>query len=441
LSEPIPSGIHAKYALLPSGWEQDVSLLWDDGGRITDCRAGVADTGLPAAAGPVVPGMINLHSHVFQRDLTGRTQQFNRADDDFWAWRAVMYDRLATLTPEALYRIAVQTYTEMLSAGYTSVCEFHYVHLDRAGQPYDDPDAMSIAILEAARKVGIGLTLLPVLYLFGGFGRRPPDASQARLVLSIEHYLLLVERLHRAAAAAEGTAIGYAPHSLRAVDESELTEMLSHRSSHAPDAPVHVHIAEQRREVEACLAYTGSRPVDWLLDHADVDDAWCLIHATHTHETELKRVAGSGAVVGLCPTTEADLGDGFFDLVAYLGLGGRFGVGSDSNVSVSPFEEIRLIEYVHRLRRQSRNIDGITAGTGAGTRRYLQALDGGRRASGRTVGALALGHQADFLVLDPSHPLLVDRSPDEQLNAMVFSGSVAMISGVHVAGKPCTVRS
>lgn len=435
MDDTLSSGMHAPDVLLSNGWASNVSIYWDGSGSITEIRPDFYDPSLPSAPGPLVPGMVNLHSHAFQRELLGRTQLFTSPGDDFWSWRKTMYAHLQSLSPDKLESIATQLYQDLIRSGYTSVCEFHYVHFGSLQKPYFDPAEMSLAILKAAQNTGIGLTLLPVLYQFGGFQNTPPDEDQRHFILSVEQYCELVEKMLKTVNDDSNVCIGYAPHSLRAVDATGLQYLLEHRATHAPSSPVHIHVAEQVHEVEECLLAHSQRPIEWLFSNASVDQNWCLVHATHANEAELALIADAGATVGLCPTTEADLGDGTFPLSEYLDCSGTFGIGSDSNVCVSPFEELRLLEYSQRLATQTRNIDGVTSELGAGTRRVLQSLAGGRSASGRNVGALNKGAWADFIVLDASHGLLRNKTADEQLNTVVFSGDASMLSAVVIRGE------
>ena len=284
---------------------------------------------------PTLPGIPNIHSHAFQRAMAGLAERQGAPHDSFWTWRERMYGFAARLTPDTLRDIAAQLYVEMLEAGYTAVCEFHYLHHQPDGRPYADPAAMSLALVEAAREAGIRLTLLPVLYMAGGFDGRALAERQRRFGHDLPAYRRLVDALlpHEDAT----LRIGLAMHSLRAVPQAPLREVLSDRPGGA-GRPLHIHIAEQVLEVEECVAARGARPVEWLLDHAEVDADWTLVHATHLSATEMRALAATPAVVAICTTTEANLGDGLFPLGDFLAAGGRIGVGSDSNVSVSPVE-------------------------------------------------------------------------------------------------------
>lgn len=356
-------------------------------------------------AGLVVPGMPNLHSHAFQRAMVGLTEREGPSGNSFWGWREVMYRFLAALTPEDVQAIAAQLYVELLLHGYTSVAEFHYLHNAPDGSHYADLGEMSQRIRAAAHDAGIGLTLLPVLYCRSQFGGAPPTDAQRRFVLSPDEFAVLCET----------AGDGIAPHSLRAVTPDELNTAIVIAGAR----PIHIHIAEQVKEVADCVAWSGARPVAWLLDNAPVGERWCLVHATHIDATERRLAAESKAVVGLCQTTEANLGDGIFPLRGYLNDGGRFGIGSDANVSTSPIEELRWIEYIRRLETGSRNIVG---------KLYSRAISGGAQALGRTSAA-------DLVVLDTEHPALIGRSGDSLVDAWLFCGNSTPVRHVMVAGQ------
>jgi formimidoylglutamate deiminase len=375
-------------------------------------------------AGLVVPGMSNLHSHAFQRAMAGLAERAGPDGDNFWRWREVMYRFLAALTPEDIETIAAQLYIECLQHGYTAVAEFHYLHNAPDGSRYDDPAELAHRIVAAAHTSGISLTLLPVLYCRSQFGGAPPLDTQRRFVLTSDAYATLCQSL------AHETRLGVAPHSLRAVTPDELAAAIAIAGS----APIHIHVAEQEQEVADCLAWSGARPVDWLLDHAPVDHRWCLVHATHMNDCERSRLASSAAVAGLCQTTEANLGDGIFPLCAFLADGGRFGIGSDSNVCTSPVEELRWLEYIRRLETRSRNVTETRPGASVATSLFTRALAGGAQALGCATG-IAPGGPADLVVLDTEHPTLVGRSGDAILDAWLFSGNSTPVRDVMVGGQ------
>jgi formimidoylglutamate deiminase len=421
----------AEWVWSAAGWQRGVRLCHEAGTIRAMTQTTVADGVVPLGR-YLLPGIPNVHSHAFQRAMAGLTERRGRAtDDSFWTWRETMYAFAGRIEPEDLQAIAAQLYVEMLKAGYTQVCEFHYLHHRPDGSPYADPAAMSLALIEAAREAGIGLTLLPTLYLSGGFDGRPLSPRQRRFAHTVETYLQLVERLRKLEHAT--LRVGIALHSLRAVPPEALAEVVA--SEVASDAPIHIHIAEQIGEVEECLAVRGARPVEWLLDHAPVDARWCLIHATHLSDTETRRLASSRAVVGLCPTTEANLGDGFFPLRPYLAAGGGFGIGSDANVSISPVEELRWLEYGQRLLARRRNIAALAAETSVGEALWRGALAGGAHAVGMALGAVAPGRRADWLVLDDEAPLLAACEPRHLIDTWLFSGNVPLVRDVMVAGE------
>ncbi len=424
----------ADTALTPEGWRTRVYLEIDADGRLTAVEpdAGEARAG-ERIAGVVVPGMPNLHSHAFQRGMAGLAERAGPGTDDFWSWREAMYRFVARLDPEGLEAIATQLYVEMARAGYTSVAEFHYFHNDTDGTPYADRAETSERIVRAARRAGIGLTLLPVLYQSGGFGGAPAGEAQRRFVMSTDAWLELFGTLR--ARHGRDVRIGLALHSLRAVGPEALRAAVDAVREIDPEAPVHIHIAEQTREVEDCLAWSGARPVEWLLANAPVDDRWCLVHATHTTADERRGIAARRAVAGLCPTTEANLGDGFFEAPDFAARGGRYGVGSDSNVSVSATEELRWLEYGQRLRLRRRNVLAAAESDSVGRSLWDGASEGGAAALGREAGRLAPGRRADLLVLDPDHPALAGRSGDSLLDSFVFSGGGEALRDVMAGGR------
>ncbi|WP_019451791.1 formimidoylglutamate deiminase [Cupriavidus sp. BIS7] len=424
----MPTTLHATEALLPDGWARDVRLQWDAHGVLTSVTPDAAAMpGEARAAGPVLPGMPNLHSHAFQRGFAGLTEYRSVAlpddpagGDSFWSWRTLMYRFALRLSPDALEAIATQLYIEMLRAGYTSVCEFHYVHHDMDGKAYADPAEMSLRLLRAAQTAGIGMTLLPVLYQTAGFGGKPAQHDQRRFLNDTDAMLALLQKL-APHCKAYGARLGLAPHSLRAVPPQSLAHALDGLHAMDATAPVHIHIAEQQKEVDECLATTGVRPVQWLLDHAQVDQRWCLVHATHMDWDERRRLAESGAVAGICPTTEANLGDGVFDAAPYLAQNGAWGIGSDSHASVSVAEELRLFEYGQRLAMQRRNVLASERHPQVADRLWLDAVAGGARAAARQVGGLAVGQRADFVVLDGDHPTLAGLDGPRALASHVFA--------------------
>ncbi|HYD80971.1 MAG TPA: formimidoylglutamate deiminase [Paucimonas sp.] len=410
----------AEVALLPEGWRNDVLLEWDADGLLTRVEPDSKADGVQRIAGIALPGVTNLHSHAFQRAMAGLTEYRSDPADSFWSWRTLMYAFAQKLTPSALKAIATRLYIEMLQGGYTSVCEFHYLHHDAGGKPYAHSGELAECLVEAARDAGIGLTLLPVMYQYSGFGNKPPHEGQARFINSPRWMLDLLHGLRRSHPEHAGLRYGVAPHSLRAVGRESLGELLEGLNAFDAKAPIHIHIAEQTKEVEDCIAAHGKRPVEWLLENFDVDARWCLVHATHMTESETLALARSGAVAGICPTTEANLGDGIFNGAVYAKAGGRFGVGSDSHVATCLREELRMYEYSQRLRDRQRNVlvDGERASVGAYL--YRGAAHGGALASGRPVAGLAAGQRADLIVLDANHPDLAGKHGDQVLDSFVF---------------------
>ncbi|MGF6878950.1 formimidoylglutamate deiminase [Paraburkholderia sp. MM5477-R1] len=411
--------LFAADAYLPEGWRRNVLLEWDAHGTLSAVTTDQpeAPAGVPKAAGPLMPGMPNLHSHAFQRAMAGLTEFRANATDNFWSWRDLMYRFAARITPEGLASVAQWLYIEMLKAGYTSVCEFHYVHHAQDGQRYANQAELAQRVVDAASASGIGITMLPVLYQYSGFGARAPRDDQRRFINTPESLLDLLGTLRAVRPEHAALRYGVAPHSLRAVSEASLRTLLGGIDA---SVPVHIHIAEQTAEVDACLETEGTRPVQWLLDRFDVDSRWCLVHATHVDANETLALAKSGAVAGLCLTTEANLGDGIFPAQDYLDAHGRIGVGSDSHVGVDWRAELRLLEYGQRLTRRQRNVLASAQAPHVADRLYAAALDGGARATGRAVGALQPGHRADWLVLDADHTSIAGHQREAWLSGVVF---------------------
>jgi len=423
---------YAERALLPSGWAHDVRFEVAADGHLAAVQADASAEGAERLSGPVLPGMPNLHSHAFQRAMAGLAEVAGNPNDSFWTWRELMYRLVGKITPEQLQVIARQLYIEMLKAGYTSVAEFHYVHHDQAGEAYADPAELSRRISAAAASSGIGLTLLPVLYSHAGFGGQAPNQGQRRFINSTEHYLQLQAQLAPVLAAQPAQQLGLCFHSLRAVTPEQITEVLAAGNQ---QCPIHIHIAEQQKEVDDCLAWSGLRPLQWLYEHVPVDARWCLVHATHAQPAEVAAMARSKAVAGLCLTTEANLGDGIFPAVDFLAQGGRMGIGSDSHVSLSVVEELRWLEYGQRLRDQRRNRLHREDQPMVGRTLYDAALRGGAQALGQPVGELAVGKRADWLVLDGQDPYIAMADGDAILNRWLFAGGDRQVRDVMVNGQ------
>ena len=421
--------ILARRAFIETGWADDVLLTVRDG-RIAEIAVGSGGPS-PAdqVAGIVIPGLVNAHSHAFQRALAGRTEQRSAAGrDSFWTWRERMYELTGRLDPGSLAAVARQAYAEMLASGYTSVVEFHYLFRDRTGS--GDGDAMFAALRQAASDSGIRLVYVPVLYERAGFDRPAPEVRQRRFSMDIESFLAHHER---AAEAASGrVTVGIGAHSLRAVGEASLRRVADRAA--AGGAPLHIHVAEQRREVVDCLRACGVRPVRWLLDRFDVDERWCLIHATHLNDEETRDLAASGAVVCLCPSTEGNLGDGLFPLERFLRGGGKIAIGSDSQATINPFEELRWLEYGQRLVSESRNVASI-GDPHVGRELFRRVLAGGAQAAGQRAFGLAAGSPADLVILDADDPLLAGHGPDTLLDALLFSGYRVPVERVMVHGE------
>jgi formimidoylglutamate deiminase len=419
-------------ALLPEGWSRDVRLTAVDG-RIERVLTGVARAADDERHSIAVPGLANLHSHAFQRGLAGLTERRGNGGDSFWTWRELMYRFLERVGPEELEALAALAFAEMLEGGFTRVGEFHYLHHDRDGRPFADPGELAARLAAAAARTGIGLTLLPTLYAHGGFGGAPPGERQRRFLNDPERFARIVEASRRIVGALPGACVGVAAHSLRAVTPPELAQVVAL----ARGGVIHIHVAEQLREVDDCLAWSGRRPVQWLLENAPVDERWCLVHATHATASELQGVASRGAVVGLCPVTESSLGDGIFSAAAFLAGGGRFGLGTDSNIRIDAAEELRTLEYSQRLTQRARNV--LAAGPGASTGRSLfdAALAGGfqaLRGAGPEPAGLVAGASLDVVTLARDHPALIGRQADETLDSWIFAGDRGLIDCVWRAG-------
>ncbi|WP_312369987.1 formimidoylglutamate deiminase [Stenotrophomonas sp.] len=418
---------HATQALLPQGWAQDVRID-SRGGRITAITPGVAWDGQAQRLGCVVAGLGNLHSHAFQRAMAGLTEVGGRSGDSFWSWRELMYRFLDRLDPDTFQAIAAQAYMEMLESGFTRVGEFHYLHHAEDGSRYANPAEMASRVAAAATETGLGLTLLPVFYAHSDFGGAAPVPAQRRFLHDLDGFARLLEDCGEALAKIPDAVLGLAPHSLRACTPQQLQALVGMAAG-----PIHIHIAEQTREVDACLAWSGQRPVQWLYDHAPVDARWCLVHATHVDAREVQQMAASGAVVGLCPITEANLGDGLFPMRDYMQAGGRFGVGSDSNVLIDAAEELRLLEYGQRLQLRGRNVLSPGA-VSSGRWLYQQAVEGAAQALGEQAG-LAVGAPLDLLELDEQHPAMLGRAGDALLDSWLFAARNGALRGVWRNGR------
>jgi len=420
--------LFADTALLPAGWASGVRIE-TAAGRIARIEAGAKAKAGDERAAILLPGMPNLHSHAFQRGMAGLAELRGPGADSFWSWREVMYRFALSMTPDHVEAVAAQLYAEMLEAGFTRVGEFHYLHHDIDGRPYADIAEMAARIAAAATETGIGLTLLPVFYAHSGFGGQKPTAGQRRFINDVNAFAKLLESSRKAVEALPEAVVGVAPHSLRAVTPKELAAV----TAMAPEGPIHIHAAEQMREVEDCVKWSGARPVEWLLAHAGIDAHWCLVHATHMTEAETTAMAKSGAIAGLCPITEANLGDGTFPGRRFTRKGGRYGIGSDSNVLIGLADELRQLEYSQRLARRARNVLA-SPGQSNGRALFDAAVTGGGAALGAGEGGLTAGAAADFVSLDPSHPSLAGKTDDAILDAWIFANG-AKVEGVWVRGE------
>ena len=423
MSEATPA-LHFNRALTPRGWRDDVRLTLQFG-AITSIEIGVSARAGDERHALGVPGMANVHSHAFQRAMAGLAERRGPSADNFWSWRETMYRFALAMTPDQVEAVAAQAYVEMLEVGFTRVGEFHYLHHDTNGHCYSDIGEMSGRIAGAAETARIGLTLLPVFYAHSGFGGASPSAAQRRFICDLETYARLLARAREIIRPLDGADLGVAPHSLRAVTPAELTEIVAL----ATKGPIHIHVAEQIAEVDACLSWSGARPVDWLLDYADVGPRWCLVHATHMTSEETRRLAASGAVAGLCPITEANLGDGIFNAPDFIRQDGFFGIGTDSNVQIALAEELRLLEYGQRLFRRARNVLA-TPEVSSGRTLCDGAWRGGARALGRSLSGFEVGADADIVTLRSDFD---GGNDDEFLDIWIFSGG-ARVDSVYVRG-------
>jgi formimidoylglutamate deiminase len=429
------SNLWFRRALIESGWADGVQLRIIDG-AIAQIEAGVRPENAAEQHDIGLAGVPNLHSHAFQRAMAGLTETKGPQADSFWTWRDVMYRFVERLDPEDVEAIAALAYIEMLETGFTRVGEFHYLHNDRDGAAYGDPGELAQRIAAAAQASGIGLTLLPVLYAHSNFGGRPPNPGQRRFVKDIDGFARLLEASRRAVAALDCAVVGVAPHSLRAVTADELSAAVEL----AQGGPVHIHIAEQMKEVDECIAWSGQRPVEWLLGHANVNERWCLVHATHMTDGETRRLAASAAVAGLCPITEANLGDGVFPALAFMASSGRYGIGSDSNVLIDAAAELRALEYSQRLTLRGRNLLASAQTASTGRRLYDAANRGGAQALAGGGGTLNVGGAADIVSLDASHPCLIERGGDAILDSWIFAARDQAVDCVWRRGRKLVTR-
>ncbi len=429
---PLPQTLYCERILLHDGWADDVAVEIGSDGRIAAIQRNAQGTPRDAtASGPVVPTIANLHSHAFQRAMAGLAEKAGSTDDSFWSWREAMYGLVGRMTPDDMEAIAAKSYSELIKGGFGHVVEFHYVHHAAGGVRYANPAETSQRMLRAAQRAGIGLTHLPVFYAHGGLGGLPAGENQKPFVHGVDEYLRLLDAL-KADCFDMGATLGLAIHSLRAATPDEMRTILDCETT---GGPIHIHVAEQEREVEECLAWSGRRPVDFLLDEMPVDGRWCAIHATHMTEGETTRLARSGAVAGLCPVTEANLGDGIFPATGFAAAGGIYGVGTDSHVATSVAEELRLLEYGQRLRDRRRN--RLAAGPGASVGRTLfdAALTGGCRAAGLPVRGIRLGAPADLVVLDGDNPFIAAATGDQILDRWIFASGSNAVRDVMAGGQ------
>lgn len=424
------AAIWARSALLPSGWHSNVRMTLAKG-RIFEVVPGVAPAAGDDICGIALPGLSNVHSHAFQRGLAGLTERRGPAEDSFWTWREVMYRFLDRLEPDDVEALTAQAYVEMLETGFTRVGEFHYLHRRPDGGDYDDVAELAARVAAAAHCTGIGLTLLPVFYAHGGFGGAAATPGQRRFLSTRDSFQRLFEASAAIVGQLDGARLGVAPHSLRAVTPDELACIVGLGAG----LPVHIHASEQAAEVADCLSWSGCRPVEWLLDHMPVDPRWTLIHATHLTAAEAQGLTAAGAAVGLCPITEANLGDGIFPADPFLHLDGRFGIGTDSNVLIDAAAELRMLEYSQRLQAQRRNILAMQEGSSTGGSLFRRALVGGATSLGGGEAGLMPGADADIVALDDDHVCVSGLQGDSLLDAWIFSGRAGLVDRVWARGR------
>jgi formimidoylglutamate deiminase len=422
-------------ALLPSGWARDVLIEWDDAGMITRVSPGAQAGGSAKAAGPVLPGIANVHSHAFQRAMAGLAEFRGHPTDDFWTWREEMYRVASLLAPEDVEAIARHLYIELLRHGYTGVAEFHYIHNDAQGRPYADRAEMAHRVAAAAGSAGIALTLIPVLYAHGGFGNRGLSARQKRFSSDPAAILGMVRDLASFHLPNPLLRFGVAPHSVRAVDALLLTELVDGATELDPSMPIHMHVSEQTGEVDECLATHGATPLAWTMEIVKVDARWCFIHATHLTQIERRALGATDACVGLCPVTEANLGDGIFEFGPWFEGRHPWSIGGDSHVSVSPFEELRALEYSQRLRQRLRNIVADEQRPDVAANLWLGAAAGGGQAMAQPTGAIEVGRRADLVVLDGADTDFESLRAPSALGVALFSGNHNRVGDVFVGGR------
>jgi formimidoylglutamate deiminase len=426
--------LYAETLLVGNQWQQNKTLIIDDLGIISAIEDGKAEQA-QVITGAVIPGMVNCHSHAFQRAFAGFSEYRANQADSFWSWRDIMYRFVAQMTPKDVHKVAQYLYLEMLQAGYTSVAEFHYLHHQTSGQQYNDSAEMSHQVINAALNTGIAITHLPVLYTYAGFGHKSPSQAQARFIHQTDDYCQLLEKLNQHYQNTKNFALGIAPHSLRAVSHEQLNQIVPFIRQIEPKAPIHIHIAEQTQEVEDCLSFYQQRPVEWLINNYSLDPHWCLIHATHLTSTEVSELAQSAGVAGICPTTEANLGDGIFPTAEFLQQGGAIALGSDSHIAVNLADEIRSLEYAQRLTKHQRAVLVSDDCTSVGQNIYAHAAKHGASVINQNVGEIAIGKRADLLVLDTQHPTLYGKKGSTILDAAIFACDRLPIKDVMVAGK------
>ncbi|WP_196138007.1 formimidoylglutamate deiminase [Aliikangiella sp. G2MR2-5] len=426
--------LYAEKVLVENQWLKNQSISIDNKGVITAIEPGMAD-GAEIIEGAVIPGMVNCHSHAFQRAFAGFSEYRANEADSFWSWRDIMYRFVAKMSPADAHIVARYLYLEMLKAGYTSVAEFHYLHHQVGGKFYDNPAEMSEQVINAAKSAGIAITHLPVLYTYAGFGKQAPSEGQGRFIHQLDQYQQLIETLFDSYRSDPQVQIGVAPHSLRAVSENQLKALVPFIHNLDANAPIHIHIAEQLKEVEDCIDFYKQRPVEWLLNNVEMDKNWCLIHATHLTDEEVSRLAKSPAVAGICPTTEANLGDGIYPTKDFMAQGGKVAIGSDSHIAVNVADELRTLEYGQRLTSHQRAVLTGEDSSSVGQYLYSHCAREGAKTVNQNVGEIAAGKQANLVVLDSNHPTLFLKEESFILDAAIFACDSLPVKDVMVSGQ------
>lgn len=421
-----------KGILTSNGWLDNAVITTDEKGNISNITKAESEEG---CSGYAIPGFQNAHSHAFQYAMAGLAELHlgSGIPDDFWSWRTAMYNLALTLSPDDLQAIATMLYSEMLRHGYTHVAEFHYLHHDQNGKPYDNLAEMGARLVAAAQSVGIRITLVPMFYQQGNFGQAPLEKQKRFISQNIESYQKLWESSKQAIRDYDGAYIGCGIHSLRAVKPEDVKTFMNQRDE---KIPFHIHVSEQLKEVEDCLAFHNKRPVQWLLDETNLNSNCHLVHATHLDANEIKGIAQSGAYVVLCPSTEGNLGDGFFSFEAFKKAGGNWSIGTDSHIGLNPMEELRILDYGQRLLSHKRTTFYQNGLGDSGYNAIEMAWKSGKKAMGlNQENFFEIGKPFDAAVFESETPLLSCTSAENRSNTLVYASDAAQNLGTIVQGK------